>query len=158
MQLSMCLNESSFKLRCELVTEERYNIIINMLAEERMSKASIKIAISHENTREESNVIQLPVVFDPVESNMYLNDKRLHSNQNEVDLTKYSRIFFCCALELPASTKAVILRNDIEVAAAFKRCVTYEERAPQDSHIFQLLCDYCNSSKIEMKTIFSTTS
>ncbi|KAK6964296.1 hypothetical protein BgiMline_031514, partial [Biomphalaria glabrata] len=158
MQLSMCLNKPSLYLRCELLTNGRYNIIINMLAEERMSKASIKIVVSHENTREESNVIQLPVVFDPFESNMYLNDKRLRSNKNEVDLTKCSRILFCCDLESPASTTAVILRNGIKVAAASERCVTYEERSPKESPIFKLLCDYCNSTKIESKTVLSITN
>uniref|UniRef100_A0A2C9L7X9 Uncharacterized protein n=1 Tax=Biomphalaria glabrata TaxID=6526 RepID=A0A2C9L7X9_BIOGL len=89
---------------------------------------------------------------------MYLNDKRLRSNKNEVDLTKCSRILFCCDLESPASTTAVILRNGIKVAAASERCVTYEERSPKESPIFKLLCDYCNSTKIESKTVLSITN
>ncbi|XP_055867201.1 uncharacterized protein LOC106050729 isoform X2 [Biomphalaria glabrata] len=156
---SRCLQRTSYFVRCEKITDNKYQISIQMLAKALMNKAILLIAISNGTHRIQSNIINLPTVFDPFNVALYVNGKKLSPTECLIDLSHTKQITFCCDLNAPSATMATIYHNGAAVAES-ERCAAHfaETNANDDSMSF--LCSYCNArtENITCRLIFGHTA
>uniref|UniRef100_A0A2C9L866 Secreted protein n=1 Tax=Biomphalaria glabrata TaxID=6526 RepID=A0A2C9L866_BIOGL len=155
---SRCLQRTSYFVRCEKITDNKYQISIQMLAKALMNKAILLIAISNGTHRIESNIINLPTVFDPFNVALHVNGKKLSPTECLIDLSDNKQITFCCDLNAPSATMATIYHKGGAVAES-ERCAAHfaETHANDDSMSF--LCNYCNArtENITCRLIFGHT-
>ncbi|KAH9496752.1 hypothetical protein Btru_009302 [Bulinus truncatus] len=152
-KLDSCLNNSSIQIRCTVLKTDLYKIEMNIQAKKEFSYSSIMIAVSTHITREESNNVSLPVIFDPFETSIYLNEKRI-SHDCVIDFGQLRYLSFCCDKNTPTSTLAILKRNEKEVVQN-ESCVSYYEQSPNELPSFILTCDFCKTH-LESITCSST--